>query len=92
MLSSIPTCAKDQDDASIDRQLIRAGLISELDAISLYEQMAATAKDAKLKKILLDIASEERRHIGELSSLLLELDPDQAEQTDRGQEEVEEKA
>lgn len=92
MLSSIPTCAKDQDDASIDRQLIRAGLISELDAISLYEQMAATAKDAKLKKILLDIAKEEKTHVGEFSTLLLELDKEQASGSDEGAEEVEEEA
>jgi len=37
---------------------------AELDAINLYEQMAAMVKGKYLKKILLDIAKEEKTHVG----------------------------
>ena len=36
----------------------------ELGAINLYEQMSAMVKDKYLKKILLDIAKEEKTHVG----------------------------
>ncbi len=43
------------------------GIIAELDAINLYEQMANMTENEKIKKILLDIAKEEKTHVGEIS-------------------------
>jgi len=46
-------------------------VIAELDAINLYKQMAAMAKDKNLKSVFLDIAKEEKTHVGEFLTLLL---------------------
>ncbi len=66
------------------------GIIAELDAINLYEQLAAMTKNPDLKKVFQDIADEEKTHVGEFQELLLRLDKKQAEELKRGREEVEE--
>lgn len=71
MMSTIPSEKGD----NVDAQILRAGIISEFDAITLYEQLASVAYDEDLKKTLLDIAKEEKVHVGEFQSLLLKLDP-----------------
>jgi len=76
--------------ADIDRETLRAGIIAELDAINLYEQMAAKAKSSKIKKVFLEIAKEEKTHVGEFQTLLLELDKEQARELAAGKKEVEE--
>ncbi len=76
------------DDA--DLQILRTGIIAEFDAINLYEQMAAKAKNEKVKKVLLDIAREEKAHVGEFQTLLFELDPEQVKEFEDGKKEVEE--
>lgn len=70
-------------------QNIRIGLMAELDAINLYEQLAANEPDPLVKKVFLRIAGEEKTHTGEFSTLLLEHDPEQAEAADTGEAEVE---
>ena len=87
MMSKIPS---EIDKESEDKQILRVGIIAELDAISLYEQLAARAKNEKIKKVLLDIAKEEKTHVGEFLALLTELDKQQKEELEKGKEEVEE--
>ncbi len=41
MLSQIPINLEKVIKADVDREILRAGIIAELDAINLYEQMAA---------------------------------------------------
>lgn len=67
-------------------------MIAELDAVSLYEQLAAMTNSKKVKHVLLDIAKEEKAHIGEFQALLLELDHQQLEELKEGKKEVEELA
>ena len=74
-----------------DKEILRLGIISELDAINLYEQLSATTKNKNLKVILLDIAKEEKTHMGEFQALLLKLDKEQVEELEAGKKEVEEK-
>jgi rubrerythrin len=74
----------------LDREILRAGIIAELDAINLYEQMAAMTGNEHIKKILLDIAKEEKTHVGEFQALLLREDREQVEQLEEGKKEVEE--
>ncbi|MCS7123668.1 MAG: ferritin family protein, partial [Candidatus Aenigmarchaeota archaeon] len=62
----------------------------ELDAVSLYEQLAANTKNNKIRNVLLDIAKEEKTHVGEFLALLLELDKEQEKELEEGKEEVEE--
>ncbi|RLE28450.1 rubrerythrin, partial [Candidatus Acetothermia bacterium] len=60
-----------------DEEIARLGLIAELDAINLYQQLAQVAGDSTLKKVLLDIAREEKTHVGEFLAILLRLDREQ---------------
>ena len=90
MLSKIPLELSKVSDDKIDQEILRAGIIAELDAINLYEQLAAMAKDEDIKKILLDIAKEEKTHVGEFQTLLLERDQEQVKEMEEGKKEVEE--
>jgi len=74
----------------IDKEILRAGIIAELDAINLYEQMAAVTQNENIRKILLDIAREEKTHIGEFQALLLKLDDEQVKELEKGKKEVDE--
>ena len=65
-------------------------MIAELDAVSLYEQLAAKAHDKKIKEVFLDVAKEEKTHVGEFQTLLLERDKEQVRELEKGREEVEE--
>jgi len=52
----------------LDKEILRAGIIAELDAINLYEQLAAIATNKNLKRTLMDIAKEEKTHIDEFNT------------------------
>ncbi len=73
-----------------DAELLRLGLIAELDAINLYEQLAANAKSKKVRELFLEIAREEKTHVGEFLELLKRIDKEQVEELEKGKEEVEE--
>ncbi|MEM4134068.1 MAG: ferritin family protein [Candidatus Micrarchaeia archaeon] len=88
MMSEIPIRLDKVNKKDIDKEILRAGIIAELDAINLYEQMAALAQDKKIKAMLLDIAKEEKTHVGEFQRLLLNRDKQQVEELERGKEEV----
>ena len=90
MLSRIPIELSKISKENIDKEILRMGIIAEYDAISLYEQMAELAEDEKIKKILLDVAKEEKEHVGEFQTLLLERDPELVEEMEEGKREVEE--
>jgi len=90
MMSNIPIDLKKVSKETIDREILRAGMIAELDAINMYEQMAALAKDGNIKKMLLDIAKEEKTHMGEFQRLLLNRDKEQVQELEKGKEEVRE--
>jgi rubrerythrin len=90
MLSTIPMSLKSVKKEDLDKEILRAGIIAELDAINLYEQMAAMAKNNNIKKILLDIAKEEKTHVGEFLTLLLGKDREQGVELEKGKEEIEE--
>jgi rubrerythrin len=65
-------------------------MIAELDAINFYEQMAALTENADIRKVLLDIAKEEKTHMGEFQALLLKKDQEQKGELEEGKKEVEE--
>jgi rubrerythrin len=90
MLSKMPIDLEKIDKKDLDLEILRAGIIAELDAINLYMQMAAMAQDENIKKMLLDIAKEEKTHIGEFQALLLNRDKEQLEQMNAGKKEVKE--
>ena len=65
MLSGMPIDLSKVSKENIDKEILRVGMIAELDAVNLYEQLAAATDNKDLKKILLDIAREEKTHMGE---------------------------
>ena len=90
MMSQIPVDFKKLSKKELNCCILRAGITSELDAINLYEQLAAICEDAGIKKVLQDIAKEEKTHVGEFQALLLKEDADQKTELKNGQTEVEE--
>jgi rubrerythrin len=90
MLSDIPKNLEKMSQLEIDKEILRVGMIAELDAVSLYEQLAAMTQDAGIKKVLMDIAKEEKTHVGEFQALLLKLDQEQVKELEEGKKEVEE--
>ncbi|MFP4185858.1 MAG: ferritin family protein [Thermoplasmata archaeon] len=71
-----------------DKEILRFALAAELDAINFYEQMAEYTDDEYLKQVLLDVAAEEKEHVGEFHTMLLEKDEEQVEELKEGREEV----
>lgn len=90
MLSKIPIKLEKISKESLDMEILRAAIIAELDAINLYEQLAAATGNMNLKKVLLEIAKEEKTHVGEFQALLLVMDKEQVEELEKGRKEVEE--
>ncbi len=77
------------------RELIRAlrlNLAAEEDATSLYEAHADATDDPLAKKVLQDIANEERVHVGEFQRLISLLLDDEDELLAQGAAEVDEMA
>lgn len=90
MLSRLPINLKNVKKEDIDKEILRAGMIAELDAVSFYEQMAAMTANENIKKILLDIAKEEKTHVGEFEALLVKLDKEYGQELEEGKKEVDE--
>jgi len=90
MMSKIPIKIEKVEKKHLNREVLRVAIIAELDAISLYEQLAAVTDNENIRKILLDVAKEEKTHFGEFQALLLKEDKEQVEELEKGKEEVEE--
>jgi rubrerythrin len=90
MLSKIPFELERIDEEDLDRQILRIAIMAELDAINLYEQLASLTEDENLRAILLDVAREEKTHVGEFMEMLLRKDDEQVDELEAGREEVEE--
>lgn len=90
MLSQIPIKLDKVSEKELDMEILRAAIIAELDAINLYEQLAAATQNKQLKKVLLEVAREEKTHFGEFQALLLKTDKEQVKELEKGEEEVEE--
>lgn len=90
MLSNTPIDLAKVKKEDLDKEILRTAIIAELDAINLYEQMAALAQNKNLEKILLDVAKEEKTHVGEFQALLVREDREQEKELEEGRKEVEE--
>lgn len=90
MLSNMPFNLEKVKKEDLDKEILRVGIIAELDAINLYEQMAAMTGNKNIRKILLDIAKEEKTHVGEFQTMLLTLDKEQKKELEEGKKEVDE--
>lgn len=90
MFSQTPINLENVKQEDIDKEILRMGIVAEIDAINLYEQFAQATKNEKMKTVLLDVAREEKTHLGEFQALLLKLDPEQTKELEAGTKEVEE--
>jgi rubrerythrin len=90
MLSQMPIKVERVSKKLLDCEILRVAIIAELDAINLYEQLAAVAGDENVKKVLLEVAREEKTHLGEFQTLLLKVDAEQVQELEKGRKEVEE--
>jgi rubrerythrin len=71
---------------------LRLDLAAELEAVHLYVSHAEAAEDELAKKVLLDIADEERQHAGEFLALIKRLAPEEAGLLEAGALEVQQMA
>lgn len=90
MLSKIPIDIERMKKEGLDKEILRAAMIAELDAINLYEQMADMTQNKNIRKLLMDVAREEKTHVGEFQTLLLRKDPQQKNELEEGEKEVKE--
>lgn len=90
ILSEIPIDLDKIDQKDLDKEILRKSIIAELDAIDLYEQMAHMTNDKNIKKVLLDVAKEEKEHVGEFQEMLVRRDKELVEEMNEGREEVRE--
>jgi rubrerythrin len=90
MLSQIPVDLTKLKKEDLDKEILRVAIIAELDAVNLYEQLAALTGNEDIRKVFLDIAKEEKTHVGEFQTMLLRIDQEQVEEMEHGREEVKE--
>ncbi len=90
MLSKIPIDLQKVKKDTLNKEILRAAIIAELDAINLYEQMADMTPNINMKRVLLDIAKEEKTHVGEFQTLLLIEDKEQVQELAQGKKEIDE--
>jgi rubrerythrin len=90
MLSKIPIDMKKVRKEDITKEVLRVAVIAELDAINLYEELASVVEDEDVRKVFMDVAKEEKTHVGEFRTLLMAKDEEQYKEIKKGKEEVEE--
>lgn len=76
-----------------DIELVRAvkfAIVSEFEAIQIYQEIAEATNNVGAKRVLLDIAKEEKVHVGELRELLKALAPVDEEDYEEGAKEAQE--
>lgn len=88
MMSNIPVDMKKVENIDINKEILRVGMMAELDAVNLYEQLASMTDDKDIKEVILNIAKEEKTHMGEFQTLLLKNDKQQVEELKKGKDEV----
>ena len=88
MLSKMPVDLSKVNSKDLNNEILRTSLITALDTINLYEQLAAMTTNVSIRKVLLDVAGEEKEHVAAFQYLLLKGDKEQAEEVKKGKEEV----
>ncbi|MDD3006626.1 MAG: rubrerythrin [Candidatus Pacebacteria bacterium] len=89
MLSINPFDLSQPNNEDTEKQILRIALISELDSVNLFEQLAFVSKDTKAKAVFHNILKEKKEHIGELETFLLRSDQEQMEGLAEGTKELE---
>lgn len=66
---------------------IREKINEENDAINSYMSLVPHIVDTEIKRIIEDIANEEKVHVGELQEILYSIDPDEKRKEREGRKE-----
>ncbi|MCM1338295.1 MAG: hypothetical protein NC191_01330 [Muribaculaceae bacterium] len=90
---STPFSAKKSDRKLTKEELIRTirfSIASEFEAIQLYEEIQESIDDENSKKLLEEIAEDEKVHVGNFLYLLKQLAPEESDAYGEGVAEAEE--
>lgn len=90
---STPYSVKKSDRKLTKEELIRAirfSIASEYEAIQLYEEIEECIDNEDAKKILHEIADDEKVHVGNFLHLLKLLSPEEEDSYEEGYEEAQE--
>jgi rubrerythrin len=71
MISNLPIIIDGVGPGDADRDVLRAAIITALDTLRCYQEMAYMAGDERIRKILLEGAREEGGRVQELGTILL---------------------
>ena len=67
------------DDKEMDLEMLREDLIVELQAINQYQEHIDAIDDEEARRVLEHIRDDKKKHFAELTNLIQQLDPVQAE-------------
>ena len=88
-----PFSVKKSDRSLTKEELIRAvrfSIASEYEAVQIYETLAESIENTEAKKLLNEIAEDEKIHAGNFLYLLKILDPNEENLYKKGEEEARE--
>jgi rubrerythrin len=69
MLSRTPLRLDKVRKEDIDKEILRVAILAALDAVNLYEQMAALTENKHIKTTLLNIAGEAETYVEQFQAL-----------------------
>jgi rubrerythrin len=72
MILNVPIILDDAPPGDADRDVLRAAIITALDALHCYQKMACMAGDERIRDILMEGAREEKGRVRELGTILLQ--------------------
>ncbi len=54
---------------------LRCMIVAEFDAINLYQKLSESTDNPMVKRIMTEVANDERRHVGSFLKMLVEVEP-----------------
>jgi hypothetical protein len=69
----------EEEELALDLDMLREDLVTELQALSQYQEHIDTIEDEEAVRVLEQIRDDKKDHIAALLSLIQRLDPAQAE-------------
>jgi len=69
-------------------QAIRVDIAGEIEAVIAYEAHTMATGDERVKKVLQEIANEEKRHVGQLEEVLYMLSPNDSQFIEEGKQKI----
>lgn len=88
-----PFSVKASERKLSEKEVIRAirfNIAAEYEAIQLYEQLAESVDNEDVKKVLLEVADDERVHVGCFQKVLKIICPNEENFYQQGQKEIDE--